>query len=148
MIDDLHSTHLGPLDNLCYLLFCQQFCDRNPGHISQPDHGQHLISMNTHDQGIDIGRCNSNGIGQKCSVTGCIKNSCHADNPALIKSGYLERGMDHGVNGIGDYNHKTIRRVLDRLLSTGFDNGHVFCQQIITGHAGFTGQACGDYNHV
>ena len=73
-----------------------------------------------------------------------IEHAGHTDDAVLAELGDHERGLGHGVEGIGHHDDDAVGGILGDLLGSGLDDFIVGEQQIVAAHTGLAREAGGD----
>ena len=99
--------------------------------------------MTTQDKGGDVFHGNLELFRQEILKACGIQNARHADHPAVGQAAGVAQDLDHGVQGIGDTDHKCTRRILLDAGTDLFHHGSVDTNQVIAAHARLAGDAGG-----
>ena len=100
--------------------------------------------MAAKNKGVDVFHRHTEFQRQEVTEAGRVQNAGHADNFVMGQAGEFAQRPDHGVQRVGDADHKRVGCVGFDALANGFHHFQVDAQQIVAAHAGFAGHTCGD----
>ena len=100
--------------------------------------------MATEHEGGDVLDRDVELLGQKMAEAGRIEHAGHAHYLLRRQTGELLQRPDHGVERVGDTDHKCVRGVFGNALANRFHDLQVDSQQVVAAHARLARHACGD----
>ena len=104
--------------------------------------------MATEDNGRDVGNGHVEFLSNKGAEARGVEDAGHADDAVFREARDHEGDLRHGVEGVGDEDQDRVGRKLDDLFGDRLDDVVVRDQEVVAGHSGLAGDACGDDDNV
>jgi hypothetical protein len=104
--------------------------------VPAQDKGAHILDRDLHRLGKEVAEASR------------IQHACHPDDPRMRQARDLLHHPDHGIERVGDDDHKGVGTVMADVLAHRADHVGVGADQVVAAHAGLARHPGGDDDDV
>ncbi len=146
---DLAAALTGALDDSVQIGLRQEagshsVRQRQAAHGRVTDHRDHVVAVTAQGPGVDVLDRHAGLFSQEVGEASRVQNASHADDLFLRQAREFLQSPDHGVQRVGDADHKGVRSVLLDAFTHGLHDLQVDADQVIAAHARLARHTGGD----